>query len=105
LGLGCLVAALIFNDIYYNFDTLKAIDEYLYNILCMSDFPGFMVNSRAAMPLGLKFELVVTHHWSLLPNTRNSVARLVHMVRYNLFHEHLWFEFITFSVFALLISY
>ena len=58
LGLDCLlIGCAMFANIYYNLDILKAeymyIYLHLYNILCMFDFPGFMIQSWSVMPLVL----------------------------------------------------
>lgn len=55
LGLGLLGILCIILGCIYNFDIIKAIytciDKRPYDILCMFDYPGFMVNQNSSMPL------------------------------------------------------
>lgn len=101
-GLGCLSAVcVIFGNLYYNLDILKAVytylDIHLYNFLCMFDFPGFMVNSWSVMPLGPDFEFTVEHTWRFLTDPADGVLRLVHLATYTLDHDYFWFQFNSFS--------
>lgn len=102
LGLACLTTVCaIFGSIYYNLDTLKDICIYiymhidisLYNLLCMFDFPGFMVDRQSIMPLGPDYELQVEHFWKFNTDPGDGILRLVHLATYRLHHEYFWFEF------------
>lgn len=75
-GLGCLLmGCAIFANIYYNLDMLKAedtsIDQHLHNILCMFDFPGFMVERMSIMPLVRGFDFSVEDYWKF--NTEQAM--------------------------------
>ena len=98
MGLVCLfTVCAIFGSIYYNLDTLKDvymnIDISLYNLLCMFDFPGFMVDRNSFMPLGSDYELQVEHTWRFNTDPKDGIMRLVHLASYTLHHEYFWFQF------------
>ena len=98
LGLGCLlVGCAIFADLHYNFDMFKAaytiIDQRFYDILCMFDFPGFMVDRTSVMPLGGGFDLRVSHTWRFYTDPADNRLGLTHLATYTLDHEYFWFDF------------
>lgn len=98
LGLGyLLIACAIFANIHYNFDILKAtytiIDQGLYDILCMFDFPGFLVDRRSVMPLGEGYELVVEHFWRFYTDPADDRLGLTHLACYTLQNENFWLQF------------
>lgn len=92
-----LIACAIFADIDYNFDMLKAaytiIDQRLYDILCMFDFPGFMVDKRSVMPLGEGYEFVVEHFWGFYTDPADNRLGLSHLASYTLHHDDFWLQF------------
>lgn len=87
-ALGCL---LIGCPIFANFDILMAvftsIDQHLYNILCMFDFPGFMVEKLSIMPLVPGIELMVQHFWNFRTDPVVDRLVLVHLASYTLDFE------------------
>ena len=98
LGLSyLLIACAIFANIHYNFDMLKAtytiIDQRLYDILCMFDFPGFMVERRSIMPLGEGYELVVEHFWNFIKDPADDNLGLTHLASYTLQNDNFWLQF------------
>ena len=98
MGLGCLFSVCtLFASIYYNLDTLKAVDMYidtkLSDFLCMFDFPGFMVKKTSAMRLGPDFEFVVKHHWYFITDPGDDRLALVHLASYELHQDNFWIEF------------
>ena len=98
LGLSyLLIACAIFANIHYNFDMLKAtytiIDQRLYDILCMFDFPGFMVERRSTMPLGEGYELVVEHFWNFIKDPADDNLGLTHLASYTLQNDNFWLQF------------
>ena len=102
LGLGCLlIVSVLFVDIYYNLDILKAVytsvDLHLYKTLCMFDFPGFMVNKTSFMHLIPGFDLWAEHFWSIRTDPLDGVSRLVHLALYTLHHEYFFLTFVSLS--------
>ena len=98
LGLGrLLIGCAIFANIYYNLDILKAeytyIDLHLQSILCMFDYPGFMVKRRSVMPLVPGFKFRVKHFWKFYTDPGDDRLGLVHLASYTLSHESFWFQF------------
>lgn len=89
-GMGCLLLGCAF---YYGLDIYKAIDQYLYNILCMFDYPGFMVEKKSTMTLVPWFYLHVEHNWQHLTDPQDGRLALVHLATYSLNHNCFWLEF------------
>ena len=81
----------------YNFDLIKAIytciDIRLYDILCMFDYPGFMVNKDSIMPLWGRFGLRVMHRWFFLKDPADNNFSISHVARYTLDHEYFFIDF------------
>ena len=82
----------------YNFGIIKAtytcIDKRLYDILCMFDYPGFMVNQDSTMPLWGRFGLRVMHRWLYIEDPADKNLGLTHVARYTLDHEYFFIDFI-----------
>ena len=63
------------------------IDVYLYNILCMFDFPGFMVRMLPVMQLAPALDLWLEHYsWFSLDPGDNNLG-LIHATSYNLHYQ------------------
>ena len=82
----------------YNFDIIKAtytcIDKCLYDIICMFDYPGFMVNQKSTMPLWGGFGLRVKHHWFFLEDPGDNNWGISHFAQYTLDHEYFFIDFV-----------
>ena len=82
----------------YNFHIVKAIytciDKRLYDILCMFDYPGFMVNQESIMPLWGRFGLRVMHYWFFMEDPADNNLGISHVARYTLDHEYFFIDFI-----------
>ena len=97
LGLGCLLIGCAMSaKLYYNLDMLKdvytSVDIYLYNILCIFDYPGFMVKKRSVMRIAQDLELSSEHFWDFLPDPADNILGLVHLERYFLWNEYFALE-------------
>lgn len=82
----------------YNFHIIKAmyvcIDKRLYDILCMFDYPGFMVNQDSVMPLWGRFGLRVMHRWFYRQDPGDNNLGISHLANYTLDHEYFFIDFI-----------
>ena len=85
----------------YNFDIIKAtyicIDKCLYDIICMFDYPGFMVNQNSTMPLWGRFGLRVKHHWFFLEDPGDNNLGLSHFAQYTLDHEYFFIDYVRYA--------
>ena len=101
LGLGSLAIVCAILGFIYNFhiikDTYTCIDKRLYDILCMFDYPGFMVNQDSIMPLWGRFGLRVMHRWFYREDPADNNLGLSHVARYTLDHEYFFIDFIRHS--------
>lgn len=81
----------MFADTYYNIDILNAVDTnldlHLYNILCMFDYPGFMVERASFMLLVPGLELLVEHFWKFRTDPADGMLVLNHLASYTIMHE------------------
>ena len=97
-GLGWLAIVCAILGFIYNFHIIKAaytcIDKRLYDILCMFDYPGFMVNQDSIMPLWGRFGLRIMHHWLYLEDPGDHNWGIMHVARYTLDHEYFFIDFI-----------
>ena len=85
----------------YNFDIIKAtytcIDKCLYDIICMFDYPGFMVNQKSTMPLWGGFGLRVRHHWFKQVDPGDNNWGISHFAQYTLDHEYFFIDFVRYA--------
>ena len=90
---GCVVYAAV----YYNCDALvtiyNSIDNHLYNILCMFDFPGFMVEKKSVMQLIPGLNLRVNHYWNFTTDPGDNKLGLVHLATYTIDHQSFFLDF------------
>ena len=88
LGLCCLF---IFANFYYNVgfikDVLSTADRRLYDLLCMFDYPGFMVNKSSVMPLAPNVDLWVEHNWLFSTDPGDGRSCLCHVATYTIDFE------------------
>ena len=90
MALGCLALGYAVAENLDVFMTgITYIDVYIYEFLCMFDFPGFMVDKRATMPLLPGINLDVMHNWKFIVDPADGILRLAHLANYKLHHEYL----------------
>ena len=68
------------------------IDQQLYDILCMFDFPGFMVDKESILLLGTGIRFIVRHRWGLAVEPVGGTVALVHDEWYTLDFDYFDFS-------------
>ena len=85
MALGCLVLGhIVAENLGVASAGLTFIDGYFYDLLCMFDFPGFLVDKQVMMTLLPGLELLAINKWSFVHDPADGILRLSHLASYTL---------------------